>query len=173
MRAMPDAAEEGGTIDFAARKITSPEFFLPLFREGMDIVAAAAAYLDGDGKRESEGLGTGRRLAYIAVSIHLVMVLTEIAAWLFLHRGVQEGEITMASAASDPGRPSISGLGRLADLPGRDAVPERLDELADRIDRLRIRLAATERALYGEQTAAFPNPVLQRIALIEAAFSRS
>jgi len=172
MRAMPDMEEEGGAIGFAARKITSSEFFLPLFREGMDIVAAAAAYLEGEGKRESEGLRTGPKLAYIAVSMRLVVALTEIVAWLVLHRAVQEGEITFDAAASDAGRPVLSRLARLSDLPGREAVPERLAEIADRIDRLGSRLAATERALYGDPTAAFPNPVLQRIALIEAAFAK-
>lgn len=163
----------GDPVDFTVRKITSAEFFRPIFDEGMSLVSETALYLDGAGKQDSAHLPTGPKIAYLGLSMRLVACLTHLASWLMLHRAVQEGEITILAASADPQRPRVSDLGSLAEARDGEGLPPRMAELADRVHRFRTRMEAIELALYGDPAASNPNPVLQRIALIEAAFTRS
>ena len=77
------------------------ELFDRTFREGMELVEDTAAYLDGDGRRESKLLSRTTALAYAGESMKLTTRLMQIASWLLVQRAVREGDMT-ALAACEP-----------------------------------------------------------------------
>jgi regulator of CtrA degradation len=144
------ARGEGSPIDFTARKVTSPEIFRPIFDEGLDLLAEAAAYLEGEGREDSLSLPTAGKVAYLGLQMRLVASLTLIASWLMLHRAVQEGELTIPEVASDPQRPKVSELGPMAETRNMEALPPRMRSLAEKVGRFRARIEVIERGLYGQ-----------------------
>ena len=94
---------EAATIDFA-QKYTESEQFKTLFREGMTLVEATAAYLDGDGRREARRLDQNTALAYARKSMRLTTRLMQLASWLLVRRAVSEGEMTPAEAQRQKNR---------------------------------------------------------------------
>jgi regulator of CtrA degradation len=70
--------------------------FKLLFREGMDLVEAAAAYLGGPGKLEARALPRGLALAYATESMRLTTRMTHLTSWLLQTRAVHEGELSAA-----------------------------------------------------------------------------
>ncbi len=77
-----------------AESFVSSDAFRALFREGMGLVEATAAYLDGDGREESKGLPRMSALSYASESMRLTTRLMQLASWLLLQRAVAEGELT-------------------------------------------------------------------------------
>ena len=74
------------------------ELFDRTFREGMELVEETAAYLDGDGRRESKLLSRTTALAYAGESMKLTTRLMQIASWLLVQRAVREGDMTATAA---------------------------------------------------------------------------
>ena len=74
------------------------ELFDRTFREGMELVEETAAYLDGDGRRESKLLSRTTALAYAGESMKLTTRLMQIASWLLVQRAVREGEMDPMAA---------------------------------------------------------------------------
>ncbi len=95
--------KDDGTVSFG-EKLAGSEQFLVLFKEGMDLVGEAAAYLDGDGREEARGLARAAALGYAVESMRLTTRLMQIASWLLLQRAVNEGELTRAEAAAEKRR---------------------------------------------------------------------
>src|SRR5918993_3431559 len=82
--------------DFAAS-----ELFDRTFQEGMDLVEATAAYLDGAGRQESKLLSRAAALAYASESMRLTTRLMQLASWLLVQRAVREGDMQPADACDD------------------------------------------------------------------------
>ena len=94
---------EDGAISFA-RGFVKSDAFMQLFREGMGLVEATAAYLDGEGRAESAALPREVSLTYATESMRLTTRLMQIASWLLVQRAVAEGEMSAEQARNEHNR---------------------------------------------------------------------
>ena len=159
----PSGRSRETVVDDFARS----ELFDRTFREGMELVEDTAAYLDGDGRRESKLLSRAVALAYAAESMKLTTRLMQIASWLLVQRAVREGDMS-ALAACEPRY-------RLADRtpelePTHPDLPIALIEYAVRAEKLYDRVLHLDRQMYVEPAEAPANPVLNQMDLLRAAF---
>ncbi|MEJ6790797.1 DUF1465 family protein [Brevundimonas sp. BR2-1] len=144
------------------------ELFDRTFREGMELVEDTAAYLDGDGRRESKLLSRATALAYAGESMKLTTRLMQIASWLLVQRAVREGDMT-ALAACD-------ARYRLADRkpeaePTNSELPIALVEYLIRAEKLYDRVLHLDHRMYldaPEEDAV--NPVQSQLDRLTAAF---
>jgi regulator of CtrA degradation len=90
----PSGRSRAAVVDDFARS----ELFDRTFQEGMELVEETAAYLDGDGRRESRLLSRAAALAYAGESMKLTTRLMQIASWLLVQRAVREGDMTAETA---------------------------------------------------------------------------
>ena len=144
------------------------ELFDRTFREGMELVEETAAYLDGDGRRESKLLSRTTALAYAGESMKLTTRLMQIASWLLVQRAVREGDMTATSACDV--------RYRLADRkieiePTHPELPIALVEYLVRAEKLYDRVLHLDRRMYldaPEEEAV--NPVQSQLDRLAAAF---
>jgi regulator of CtrA degradation len=155
-----------------AQRMAAGEAFGILFREGMSLVEAAAAYLDGPGRDEAKKLSRSAALAYATESMRLTTRLMQIASWLLLQRAVNEGELTTEQARSQKTKVKLSDY----DAPHEDslaALPFRLRALIDQSRYLHERVKRLDVLLYeqaGKQASESGNPVELQLGLLRAAF---
>ena len=117
----------GVTVSFGAKFARSDQF-KTVFREGMARVEAAAAYLDGEGRKEARQLKPPHSLAYATESMRLTTRLMQLASWLLIRRAVTEGELTPEQAVEEQ---------RKIKLPVEDSRPVRdLEVLPPRLQAL-------------------------------------
>jgi len=164
--AIPPSAgrNRAAVVDDFARS----ELFDRTFREGMELVEETAAYLDGDGRRESKLLSRTTALAYAGESMKLTTRLMQIASWLLVQRAVREGDMT-ALAACEPRY-------RLADRkpetePGDSELPISLIEYLVRAEKLYDRVLHLDRCMYlnaPDEDAV--NPVQSQLDRLTEAF---
>lgn len=157
------ASRAGEIRDFARS-----ELFERTFKDGMDLVEETAAYLDGDGRRESKLLSRSAALAYAAESMRLTTRLMRIASWLLVQRAVREGDM-QPEAACDP-RYRLAEIGE-ATAPSHPDMPIALVEYLVRAEKLHDRVLYLDRRMYLD-AAPEPdaNPVLSQLGRLEAAF---
>src|SRR3569623_1582715 len=119
--------------DFAAS-----ELFDRTFQEGMDLVEATAAYLDGAGRQESKLLSRAAALAYAGESMRLTTRLMQLASWLLVQRAVREGDMAPADACDE--RYRLKADLSVPDISEEDAaaLPDGLSLLVDRAERLYV-----------------------------------
>jgi regulator of CtrA degradation len=152
----------------------SSDGFRALFAEGMALVEASAAYLDGPGREDSRILGRPAALAYASESMRLTTRLMQIASWLLVQRAVAEGEISPSQALAEKHRVRLSSAEPAASLEA-DALPERLRDLIGQSLRLHARI----RHLDGLITNADPaprdrtSPVAVQQGLLRTMFGRT
>jgi regulator of CtrA degradation len=152
--------------DFAAS-----ELFDRTFQEGMELVEATAAYLDGEGRQESKLLSRAAALAYASESMRLTTRLMQLASWLLVQRAVREGDMKASDACQDRYRLRLEGAGERQDHP---SLPKGLKALLEHADRLYERVLHLDRRMYVEQPPdAETHPVLTQIGRIQAAFGRA
>lgn len=157
-------------------KLAASEQFLALFKEGMDLVGDAAAYLDGPGREEARALGRAAALAYAVESMRLTTRLMQIASWLLLQRAVNEGELTRTEASAEKRRIRLSKLDPLSNDDVLAQLPVRLRELVDLSRRLQARIIHLDGLLHQTRETrakeAFgPSPVGSQIEQLQAALS--
>ncbi len=160
----PSGRSRAAVVEDFARS----ELFDRTFREGMELVEETAAYLDGDGRRESKLLSRAAALAYAGESMKLTTRLMQIASWLLVQRAVREGDMT-AEAACEPRY-------RLADRkieaePTHPELPIALIEYLVRSEKLYDRALHLDRRMYldaPEEEAV--NPVQSQLDRLAAAF---
>lgn len=162
------------TVSFG-EKLAGSEQFLVLFREGMDLVGEAAAYLDGDGREEARALPRAAALGYAVESMRLTTRLMQIASWLLLQRAVNEGELTRAEAAAEKRRIRLSKAEPLSNDDVLQRLPLRLRALVDMSRRLQERIIHLDGLLYQSREGrakegSAPSPVGSQIELLRAAF---
>lgn len=144
------------------------ELFDRTFREGMELVEETAAYLDGDGRRESKLLSRAAALAYAGESMKLTTRLMQIASWLLVQRAVREGDMT-AEAACEP-RYRLAER-RIEAEPTHPELPIALIEYLVRSEKLYDRALHLDRRMYldaPEEEAV--NPVQSQMDRLAAAF---
>lgn len=150
------------------RDFTRSELFDRTFREGMELVEETAAYLDGDGRRESKILSRAAALAYAAESMRLTTRLMQIASWLLVQRAVREGDMP-PEAACEP-RYRLAGRPPVAE-PTHPELPIALVEYLVRADRLHDRVLHLDRRMFVDAAEDTPeNAVLTQLGLLAAAF---
>lgn len=138
------------------------------FQDGMDLVEETAAYLDGDGRRESRLLSRAAALAYAADSMKLTTRLMQVASWLLVQRAVREGDMTPEAAADARYRLSERVL---ETEPSHAELPIALIEYAVRAEKLFDRVLYLDRRMYLDAPAEPEvNPVLSQMGMLEAAF---
>ena len=144
----------GVTVSFGA-KFARSEQFKTVFREGMALVEAAAAYLDGDGRKEARKLKPPHSLAYATESMRLTTRLMQLASWLLIRRAVSEGELTQEQAIEEQRKIKLP-VG--AEQPTRDfeVLPERLRDLIEQSIRLQERVVRLDQMLDFNEAEAAP-----------------
>ncbi|HEX8662304.1 MAG TPA: DUF1465 family protein [Brevundimonas sp.] len=144
------------------------ELFDRTFREGMELVEDTAAYLDGDGRRESKLLSRATALAYAGESMKLTTRLMQIASWLLVQRAVREGDMTALAACE--------ARYRLTDRkpetePTNSELPIALVEYLVRSEKLYDRVLHLDRRMYLDAPEADAvNPVQSQLDRLTAAF---
>ena len=162
------------TVSFG-QKLAGSEAFKALFREGMSLVEASAAYLDGAGRAESKALPRGPALAYASESMRLTTRLMQLASWLLLQRAVNEGEMTQDQAASEKKKVKLSRQDYASDAQTFGALPETLQDLCRQSVRLQERIIHLDSLLYrvdGREMSTSRPPALEsQLNMLHEAFS--
>ncbi|CAM5764048.1 protease adaptor protein RcdA [Bosea minatitlanensis] len=162
----PQAQE--GAISFA-RGFVRSEAFMMLFREGMGLVEQTAAYLDGDGRKDSAALPREVALTYATESMRLTTRLMQIASWLLVQRAVAEGEMTAEQARAEHSKVKVGD----PMLPPAEHIaaqlPERLRGLMAHSLRLQARIQHLEEQMWGvAPLRELANPVQDQLASLQA-----
>lgn len=162
--------EEEGAVSFAAKLATS-ESFKSLFREGMNLVEATAAYLDGPGREEAKSLSRLPALAFATESMRLTTRLMQLASWLLLHRAVKEGEMTLAQASREKSKVRLAAC-EPGDASSIALLPEKLQELIARSTKLQADVRRLDATMHAPPPVAIAiaNPVERQMGLLKAAF---
>ena len=160
----PTGRSRAAVVDDFARS----ELFDRTFQEGMELVEETAAYLDGDGRRESKLLSRASALAYAGESMKLTTRLMQVASWLLVQRAVREGDMA-PEAACEP-RYRLNDR-KIESQPSHAELPIALVEYLVRSEKLFDRALYLDRRMYLEAPEEQPqNPVLSQLGLLEAAF---
>lgn len=152
------------------RDFVRSELFERTFREGMELVEITAAYLDGEGRRDSKLLSRAGALAYAGESMRLTTRLMQVASWLLVQRAVREGELDPREACQPRYRLGAEAVCR-AESNGTEDLPSGLLGLLHQSERLYERVMHLDRRMFLEvpieETA---NPVLSQLEKLQAAF---
>lgn len=164
-------SEPLAAVSFTERMLAS-EGFMALFREGMSLVEATAAYLDGEGRNDSKALDRTIGLAYASESMRLTTRLMQLTSWLLLQRAVNEGELTRADAEREHSRVVLATQNSNIAAEVYDRLPERLRDLITRSQSLQARISRIDDEIKGRVPASQPvNPIAGQLDRLAAAFS--
>jgi len=151
------------------RDFASSDLFDRTFKEGMALVEETAAYLDGDGRRDSRLLSREDALAYAGESMRLTTRLMQIASWLLVQRAVREGDMDASDACDDKYR--VSPLNVDAEVTAK-MLPGGLLNLLDRSNRLYDRISHMDKRMFidAESDEDKVNPVMNQMQMLQNAF---
>ncbi len=152
------------------RRLAGSHAFKAMFREGMTLVEETAAYLDGDGRRDSRRLARAGSLSYATESMRLTTRLMQLASWLLLQRAVNEGDISLDQADHERAKVKLGGVSSVTEGPSWDSLPARLQDLIARSLSLQERIRRLDGALKAPP-ASGDNPVARELRRIAAAFT--
>ncbi len=164
-----DGTDPNGPAAFGKRFAESATF-KALFREGMALVEETAAYLDGEGRKDSKRLSRLGGQTYATESMRLTSRLMQLASWLLLQRAVNEGEMMPEQARHERAKVRLRGVDSGMSGPGWDDLPEALQQLIARSMRLQGRIRTIDEAIYQDTPKEMPNPVSDQIGRLSAAF---
>ncbi|MDP1913923.1 DUF1465 family protein [Brevundimonas sp.] len=160
----PTGRSRATVVDDFARS----ELFDRTFQEGMELVEETAAYLDGDGRRESKLLSRSTALLYAGESMKLTTRLMQIASWLLVQRAVREGDMTAEAACEVRYRLADRTAATEASHP---ELPIALVEYLVRTEKLYDRVLHLDRRMYlDEPEEDAVNPVQSQLDRLTAAF---
>ncbi len=158
------------TRSATVRDFAQSELFERTFKEGMALVEETAAYLDGEGRRDSKLLSRQAALAYAAESMTLTTRLMQIASWLLVQRAVREGDMEPAAACAPRYRLAPRPV---ATAPTSSDLPIALIEYLVRAEKLHDRIVHLDRRMFVDAAAETPaNPVQSQLDRLAAAFGR-
>jgi regulator of CtrA degradation len=141
-----------------------------MFNEGMGLVEETAAYLDGEGRRDSRLLPRTPSLAYATESMRLTTRLMQIASWLLVQRAVNNGDMSLAEANRERAKVKLGGLSTATEGVGWEALPPRLQDLIRRSLGLQQRIILLNESLSGSRPEERPNAVKAELGRLAAAF---
>jgi regulator of CtrA degradation len=157
-------------------RIVASGSFTSLYREGMALIEAVAAYLDGEGRQESRGLARESSFLYATESMRLTTRLMQLASWLLLQRAVNEGELTAENARAEKEKVKFSATPTERGGPGFSDLPARLREFIDQSDRLFARVLQLDRLERGDIAEIVPSQaegsIGDQLARLRAAFGK-
>jgi len=160
----PTGRSRAAVVDDFARS----ELFDRTFQEGMELVEETAAYLDGDGRRESKLLSRSTALLYAGESMKLTTRLMQIASWLLVQRAVREGDMTAEAACEVRYRLADRTVATEVSHP---ELPIALIEYLVRTEKLYDRVLHLDRRMYlDEPEEDAVNPVQSQLDRLTAAF---
>jgi regulator of CtrA degradation len=160
----PTGRSRTAVVDDFARS----ELFDRTFQEGMELVEETAAYLDGDGRRESKLLSRATALLYAGESMKLTTRLMQIASWLLVQRAVREGDMTAETACE--ARYRLAERTAVTE-PSHPELPIALVEYLVRTEKLYDRVLHLDRRMYlDEPEEDAVNPVQSQLDRLTAAF---
>lgn len=163
----PPAPVPAGRLT-VVRDFACSELFDRTFQEGMTLVEETAAYLDGEGRRDSKLLSRQAALAYAAESMTLTTRLMQIASWLLVQRAVREGDMEPAAACAPRYRLAPRPTQTVPTAPD---LPIALIEYLVRAEKLHDRIVHLDRRMFvDEATDAPANSVLSQFDRLKAAF---
>lgn len=161
-------------VSFVER-LAGSDAFKSLFKEGMNLVEEAAAYLDGPGRAEAKALPRMEALAYASESMRLTTRLMQLASWLLLQRAVNEGEMSQTQAASEKHKVKLSNQDMASAPETFHRLPARLRDLVAHSVRLQARIIHLDQLLYARSEALMPpvasSPVADQIERLRMAFA--
>jgi regulator of CtrA degradation len=161
-------ATAGRSRGEVVRDFAASELFDRTFSEGMELVEETAAYLDGDGRRESKLLSRASALAYAGESMKLTTRLMQVASWLLVQRAVREGDMA-PEAACEP-RYRLNERKTETEVTDPE-LPIALVEYLVRADKLYDRALYLDRRMYLDAPDDEPvNPVQSQMDRLTAAF---
>ncbi|MGB2931326.1 MAG: DUF1465 family protein [Methyloceanibacter sp.] len=163
---------DGVTLSFCA-KFAQSDQFRTVFREGMELVEAAATYLDGDGRKEARRLEPPRSLAYATESMRLTTRLMQLASWLLIRRAVSEGELTLEQALEEQRKIKLPAKAGLQHNREFEALPPRLRDLVEQSIKLQDRVIRLDQMLGLElaaETDKADHPLETQMSRLRAAF---
>ncbi len=163
---------DGVTVSFGA-KFAQSDQFRTVFREGMELVEAAATYLDGDGRKEARGLEPPHSLAYATESMRLTTRLMQLASWLLIRRAVSEGELTLEQALEEQRKIKLPAKAGLQQNREFEALPPRLRDLVEQSIKLQDRVIRLDQMLGLElaaETDKADHPLETQMSRLRAAF---
>ena len=174
MRGINASGDNMQPVSFVER-LAGSDAFRSLFREGMNLVEEAAAYLDGPGRLEAKALPRMEALAYASESMRLTTRLMQLASWLLLQRAVNEGEMSSAQASSEKHKVKLSTQ-EIATAPDTfHRLPAKLRDLVAHSVRLQARIIHLDQLLYARAEALLPepspSPVAEQIERLRIAFA--
>lgn len=168
-----DEGHAGAEAVSFTRKMLASESFMLLFREGMALVEATAAYLDGEGRADSRVLDRPVALAYASESMRLTTRLMQLTSWLLLQRAVNEGELSREEAEREHRRVVIAPPDNNTAAEIYERLPEKLRQLVDRSLSLQTRICRIDQDIKSEpEMPAGENPVANQLGRLAAAFQR-
>ena len=161
------------TVSFG-QKLAGSEAFKALFKEGMALVEASAAYLDGPGRVHAKSLPRLDALAYASESMRLTTRLMQLASWLLLQRAVNEGEMTQSQAAAEKNRVKLSRQDLATDRETFSRLPEPMRDLSLQSLRLQARVMHLDELLYRPKDLTVepsrPAAIESQLDLLRSAF---
>ncbi|ABS63708.1 protein of unknown function DUF1465 [Parvibaculum lavamentivorans DS-1] len=169
--------ENGEEVAFAgAECVTLAEFmasglFQRTYNEGMRLVEETSAYLDGPGRQAARGLPREASLAYAGESMRLTTRLMQVASWLLVRKAVHEGEMSAEEANSEKYRLATKEIARQPRFDGVDTLPQPLQELIGRSERLYARVERLDARLReGVSPIAQDHPLAEQLRRVELFF---
>ncbi len=169
---MGDTKSDTETVALTPRLLASGGFD-GLYREGMSLIEDVAAYLDGQGRADSQALSREASFLYATESMRLTTRLMQLASWLLLQRAVNEGELSPEQARTEKSKVKFSALPSDRGGPGWDEMPEIMLDYIAKGDRLFERVVKFDRIERGEELPAEPdseNGVSGQLDRLKAAF---
>ena len=163
---------KSNTVSFG-QKLAGSDMFKGLFKEGMGLVEEAASYLDGPGRIESKQLLRTDALAYASESMRLTTRLMQLASWLLLQRAVNEGEMSLAQAATEKHKVKLTHQDLASRAEVFERLPDTLRQLVHRSLRLQERLLHLDRVIYtqsAEPVLKAPAALMVQMEMLQEAF---
>jgi regulator of CtrA degradation len=173
MMSQPRAFNDNEAISFGHKLARSAQF-MALFDEGMDLVAATADYLDGQGRAEAKMLPREAALGYAIESVRLTTRLVQVTSWLLLQRAVNHGELSQSEAAAERRNLRLTAPDDVSHEAVRTLLPIRLCGFIEMSLRMQARVIHLDDLLYrstGRRRRHFvPSPVSRQLDELRSAF---
>ncbi len=129
-------------------------FFKKAYKETLAMVHEACNYIDGPGRRACNAMEETDSLYYTAETLRLTTRLTQLMAWMFVQRAVQNGEMTPEEAAKEQHRLGARHTCLSSSEPPEGVLPASLEDLLERSERLYRRVARLDDLLAENGRAA-------------------
>lgn len=160
------------TVSIGPHLVASGDFSR-LYGQGMGLIEEVAAYLDGEGRKQSRGLSRETSFLYSVESMRLTTRLMQLASWLLLQRAVQEKEISAESARSEKSKVKFSATPSKRGGPGWSDLPEKfLDYIAqgDRLFERVVKFDALDREIVPTTPLRDDNDIADQFSRLHEAF---